>query len=103
MSLRTSIDMRGRPGPRFLLFHRPIEFEALTMPSQNGGWHDHCQIVPPAVPEAGEQHPEDTVNGPKPGPSSSMNEARELMTQGDILGDKISAVLENGDDEGGNR
>jgi hypothetical protein len=29
-----------------------------------------------------------------------MNEARELMTQGDILGDKISAILENGDDEG---
>jgi hypothetical protein len=46
---------------------------------------------------------EDTVNGPKPGPSSSMNEARELMTQGDILSDKISAILENGDDAGENR
>jgi hypothetical protein len=73
------------------------------MPSQNGGWLDHCQIVPPAVPEAGEQNPEDTVNGPKPGPRSSMNEARELVTQGDILGDEICAILGNGDDDGENQ
>jgi hypothetical protein len=46
---------------------------------------------------------EDTVNGPKPGARPSMNEARELVTQGDILGDEISAILENGDDDGENQ
>jgi hypothetical protein len=73
------------------------------MPGQNGGWLDHCQIVPAAVLEAGEQHPEDTVNGPKPGARSSMNEARELVTQGDSLGDEICTVLEDGSDNGENQ
>jgi hypothetical protein len=32
-----------------------------------------------------------------------MNEARELVTQGNILGDEICAILENGGDDGENQ
>jgi hypothetical protein len=51
----------------------------------------------------GHSSPECTVNGSKPGPRSSVNEARELVTQGNILGDEICAILENGGDNGENQ
>ena len=70
------------------------------MPSQDGGWFNHGQSFRPETPEAGEQHPEGTVNRPKLGPRFSVDEARELVTQGNILGDEICAILENGRDTG---
>ena len=76
----------------------PEEPEPLVMPSQDGGWLHHSQTFPPAIPEAGEQGPEDTVNGPKLGPRSSMYQARELVAQCNILGDEICTVFENGSD-----
>ncbi len=69
------------------------------MPSQDGGGLHHSQTFPPAIPEAGEQNPEDTVSGPKLGPRPLMYQARELMTQGHILGDEICTILENGGDK----
>jgi hypothetical protein len=68
------------------------------MPSQDGGWLHHSQTFPPAIPEAGEQGPEDTVNGPKLGPRSSMYQARELVAERNILDDEICTVFENGSD-----
>jgi hypothetical protein len=81
----------------------PEEFETLAMPSQDCGRLHHDKTFSPANPEAGEQHPECTVNGSKAGPRSSLNEARELVTQGNILGDEICAILENGGDNGENQ
>jgi len=78
----------------------PEEFEALAMPGQNGGWLHDSQTLPPAIPEAGEQHPEDTINWPKPGARSSVNEARKLVAQRDILGDEICSILENRGNDG---
>jgi hypothetical protein len=76
-------------------FPSPEEPEAFAMPGQDGGWFHHHQTFPPAIPEAGEQHPEDGIDGSKPGARSSVNEARKLVTQRNILGDEICAVLEN--------
>jgi len=70
------------------------------MPSQNGGWLHHSQTFPPATPESGQQGPEDTIGGPKPGPWTSMYQARELVAQGHILGDEICTVFENGSNHG---
>ncbi len=81
----------------------PEEFEALAMPGQNGGWFHHSQTFPPAIPEAGEQHPADTINGPNPGARSSVNEARKLVAQCNVLGDEICAILENGGNNGENQ
>jgi hypothetical protein len=69
------------------------------VPSQNGDWLHHGQRFPPAAPEASEQHPENTIDGPKLGPRSSVNEARELVAQGNILGDEICTILENRSDK----
>jgi hypothetical protein len=55
------------------------------------------------MPEAREQHPENTVNRPKPGPRSSVNEARKLVAQCSILGDEICTILENGGNNGENQ
>jgi hypothetical protein len=65
------------------------------MPGQNGGWLHHRDAFPPAIPEAGEQHPEDTIDGTNPGTRSSVNEARELVAQRNIFGDEICTILEN--------
>ena len=73
------------------------------MPGQNGGWLHHRQTFPPAIPELGEQDPEDSIDAPKPGARSSVNEARELMTQRDILGHEICAILENRGNNGKNQ
>ena len=73
------------------------------MPDQNGGWFHHSQTLLPAIPEAGEQHPEDTLDGPKPGARSSVNEARKLVAQCSILGDEICTILENGGNNGENQ
>ena len=81
----------------------PEESESLTMPGQNGGWFHHRQTFPPAIPEAGQQHPEDTIDGPKIGPRASMYQARKLVAQRNILGHEIGAVLENGSDNGENQ
>jgi hypothetical protein len=76
----------------------PEKSEALTMPSQDCGWLHHGQTVGPAFPGAGEQHPEGTVNRSRSAPRFSVNEARELVAQGRILGDEICAILDNGSD-----
>ena len=73
------------------------------MPSQNCGWLHYGQSFPPAIPEAGEQHPEDTIDGTKPGARSSVNKARKLVAQGDILGDEICTILEYSGDNGQNQ
>ena len=41
-------------------------------------------------------HPEDTIDRTKPGAMSSVNEARKLVAQCNILGDEIDTVLEKG-------
>ncbi len=53
------------------------------MPGQNGGWLHHSQTFYSAIPEAGEQDPEDTIDGPKPGAKFSVNEAPKLVAQGE--------------------
>ncbi len=73
------------------------------MPGQNSGWFHQSQTFPPAIPEAGEQYPEDTIDGPKPGARSSANEARELVAQRNVLGDEICAVLKNRGNNGENQ
>ncbi len=72
------------------------------MSGQNGGWLRYSQTFPPAIPEAGEQHPENTIDGPKPGARSSVNEARKLVAQRNILGDEICTISEYGGDKGEN-
>ena len=81
----------------------PEEFEALAMPGQNGGWLHHSQTFPPAISEAGEQDPEDTIDRPKPGARSSVNEAPKLVAQRNILGDEICTIFENGGNSGENK
>ncbi len=81
----------------------PEEPEALAMPGQDCGWLHDDQTVRPASPEAREQHPEGTINRSKPGPRFWVNEARELVTQGNILGDEIRTILENGGNNGKNQ
>ncbi len=73
------------------------------MPGQNGGWLHHSQTFSPAIPEAGEQDPEDTIDGPKPGARSSVNEAPKLVAQRNILGDEICTIFENGGNSGENK
>ena len=73
------------------------------MPGQDGGGLRYHQTFRPAIPEAGEQHPEDTIDGPKPGTRSSVNEARQLVAQCCILGDEICPILENGGNNGENQ
>ena len=73
----------------------PEELEALTMPSQNCGWLHHCQASCPATPETRQQYPENTVSTSKPGPRLSTAQARELMTQCHVLGDKICTPLKD--------
>lgn len=73
------------------------------MPGQNGGWFHHHQTFPPASPETGEQHPKDAIDGSKPGARSLVNEARKLVTQRNILGDEICAVLEKRGNNGENQ
>jgi hypothetical protein len=70
------------------------------MPGQNSGWFHNSQLLPPAIPEAGEQHPEGTVDGPDPGAGPYADEARELVVQCEILCDEICPVLENGGNNG---
>jgi len=101
ISFRTSSEMRGEeaklPSEAALsTLPPPEEFEALAMPGQNRCWLQHSQTFPPAVPEDGEQGPEDAVDGPKLWPCPLMYQARELMAQRNILRDEISTVLENG-------
>jgi hypothetical protein len=66
------------------------------MPGQNGRWLHHRETFPPANPEAGEQDPEDTIDGPKTGARSSVSEARKLVAQRKVLGDEICTIPENG-------
>ena len=66
------------------------------MPGQNRGWLHRSETFPPAIPETGEQDPEGTIDGPKPGARSSVSEARELVAQRQVLGDEICAISENG-------
>ncbi len=66
------------------------------MPGQDGGWFHHNQTFPPTIPEAEEQHPEDAIDGSKPGARLSVNEARKLVAQRNILGDEICTIFENG-------
>ena len=73
------------------------------MPGQNGGWLHHSQTFPPAIPGAGEQDPEDTIDGSKPGARSSVNEAPKLVAQRNILGDEICTIFENGGNSGENK
>ncbi len=73
------------------------------MPSQNSGWLHHGQALPPAVPEAREQHPEGTIGRPKRRPISSVNEAQELVAQCNILGNEICTILENRGNNGENQ
>ena len=73
------------------------------MPGQNGPWLQHCQTLLAAISEAGEQDPEDTIDGPKPGARSSANETRKLVAQRNILGDEICTIFENGGNSGENK
>jgi signal transduction histidine kinase len=73
------------------------------MPGQNGGWLHHSQTFSPAIPEAGEQDPEDTIDGPKPGARSSVNEAPKLVAKRNILGDEICTIFENNGNNGENK
>ena len=63
------------------------------MPGQNFGWFHDSQTFPPAIPEAAEQYPEDTIDRPEPGARCLMNEARELVAQRNILGSEIRAAI----------
>lgn len=54
------------------------------------------QTLPPAISEAREQHPEDAIDRMKPRAMPLLNQARKLMAQRHILGDEISAILEDG-------
>ena len=74
----------------------PEEPEPLAMPGQNGGRLHHNQTFLPTIPAAREQHSEDTIDVPKPGARSSVNEARKLVAQRNILGDEICTILEYG-------
>ena len=75
----------------------------MTMSSQDGGWLQHGQKLPPATPEARKQYPEHAVDGPQLGPRLLVSQARELVTQRNVLGDEIRSVLEDGDDNGENQ
>jgi hypothetical protein len=66
------------------------------MPGQNGRWLHHCQTLPPAIPEAREQRPEDTIDRTKPGAMPLVNQARKLVAQCNILGDEIRTISEYG-------
>ncbi|MEE9385769.1 MAG: hypothetical protein V3V08_20355, partial [Nannocystaceae bacterium] len=39
-----------------------------------------------------DKDPEDTIDGPKPGARSSVNEAPKLVAQRNILGDEICTI-----------
>ena len=73
------------------------------MPGHNGGWLHDSQTLPLVIPDAREQNPEDTVNGPKLGPRPSVYQARELVTKGNILGDEACTMIDDGNDNGANQ
>ncbi len=50
-----------------------------------------------------DKDPEDTIDGPKPGPRSSVNEALKRVAQRNVLGDEICSMLENGSNNGENQ
>lgn len=51
----------------------------------------------------GEKGPEGTVDGPQPGAFASMPECRQLLAEGEVLGDEVSTVAEEHHGGGGSQ
>ena len=69
------------------------------MPADDGRGLDHHQGITPAGPEAGQQRPQGAVDGSKAWPLPPMFEARKLMPKGEVLGDEVRSIPEDGGDQ----
>jgi hypothetical protein len=77
----------------------PEELESLAMPGQNGGWLHHGQALPPTIPEAGEQQPEDTIDKRI---SGSLNGISRIIASARMTGKNSNpAVVSNNDEAQG--
>ncbi len=76
----------GRPGRDGLERQRQCLGEEAAMPrDDSGGFHD-LHGCPPAAPDLGEQHPEDSVGPTEPKPSRrGLLEDGELVAEGEDL------------------
>ncbi len=95
ISLRTSTEIRGRPGPLFLLFHgqksrSPLRCQVKTV---DGFSIARLSLQPSQKRKSRAQKTRSTG---RIEPRSSMYHVRELVAQHHILGDEIGAVLEYG-------
>ena len=57
----------------------PEQPEAATVPADDRGWLDDDEARDPTRPESGQQHPEQPVDCPEPGPLASPVEDSELL------------------------
>ena len=69
------------------------------MPSDHGLRPDHDEHLLPPAPEAGEDRPQRPIKGPERGALLAVAEAGGLVPQGEVLGDQVGSVLEDGDDD----
>jgi hypothetical protein len=63
---------RGTPGWPGAALPAPVAAEAAPMPADHRLGLDQNQRVPPAGPDAGQRHPEQTVGGPQLHPAPPM-------------------------------
>ena len=78
----------------------PEEAEAEAVPADDGGGPQDGERVAPTGPEIREDDPEGAVEDGEPRPGPPPDEDRELLTQGEVLKNEVSAGAEHGADGG---
>ena len=82
----------GRPGSP-----APMPREQTTMPTNDGGGLHDLHGIPPAAPNAREQHPQESVGSTEPQPSRrGLLENRKLVAQGEDLSLEFGSRSEAG-------
>ena len=75
----------------------PMPREEPTMPANDGGGLHDLHGIPPAAPDAREQHPQESVGSNEPQPSRrGLLENRKLVAQGEDLSLEFGSRSEAG-------
>ena len=99
--MRAAVSARigGRPASRPAGEPRPVLTEATALPPQDRvGRHDD-QSPPPASPDSGQPHPQETIHRAQSGPRHRSFVHGELLAQGQVLeGELAVAAAEEGEE-----
>lgn len=89
----------GSADSSFSTLPSPEQLETFSVPANDGLGLDHDECISPPDPEARQQRPQSSVERSEARSLSTMFEAGELMAKGDILGNEVSPIFEDGDDD----